>query len=137
MSLALLFISLVAVTSAQEQASSRSAAERWLELIDEGRYEESWDAASPRFRRNMSRFGKRVGFWVKALATSRGSLGEAETRRLVRSHERTSMPGTEAGQFVDLVYRGDFAAHEAVVETIVVTLDDDSEWRVYDYVIRR
>lgn len=137
MSVSALVVSVVALGAVQEPSAARTAAEHWLEIVDDGRYEESWEAASPRFRRSMARFGKGSGFWVKALTTSRGSLGEVETRTLIRSQESTSFPGADPGRFYELVYQGDFHAHEAVFETIIVTLDDDSEWRVYHYVIRR
>jgi hypothetical protein len=121
-----------------EEAAAKTAASSWLAIVDAGRYEESWEEASVAFRENMARFGKSREFWVKALGAARTPLGKTLSRSVSRVAETDAMPGGPEGRrYLELVYESRFENAEAVTETVVVTLDDDGLWRVFNYLVRR
>lgn len=50
----------------------------------------------------------------------------------------SAMPGGPGGRrYVELVYDSRFQNADAVTETLVMTLDDDGAWRMFNYVVRR
>jgi hypothetical protein len=136
---ALLAAALSTVTApTAEDAAARAAASAWLGIVDSGRYEESWEEASVAFRENMTRFGKSSGFWVKALGASRQPLGPMVSRALTRVAPTSAMPGGGGGRrYLELVYGSGFENADRVTETVVMTLDDDGVWRMYNYAVRR
>jgi len=116
-----------------EPGDAETAARSWLSIVDAGDYEDSWHSASELFRQNMARFGKDASFWAKSLGVARKPLGE------VRSRKSTAVqPKSGAGApLVEIVYASAFAAADGVQETMVMTLEDDGEWRMASYVIQR
>jgi Protein of unknown function (DUF4019) len=128
-----------AVRRVESDDAAEHAAARWLGLVDEGRYEESWEAASEAFRANMTRFGKGKGFWERALETSRRPLGALAERSVSRTGDGAPMPGDPAAatKYLEVVYHSEFEHERDVTETVVMILDPDGLWRVYNYVIRR
>jgi hypothetical protein len=128
----------VVTWAASEDAAARAAASSWLSVVDAGRYQESWEEASAAFRENMARFGKSVEFWVKALGAARTPLGSPVSRSVIRVAPIDAMPGGPAGRrYLELVYDSDFEHADPVTESVVMTLDDDGVWRMFNYVIRR
>jgi hypothetical protein len=126
-------------SESDSEKATRAAAE-WLAIVDAGNYGESWKQASDAFRANMTRFGKGAGFWERALETSRKPLGTIVRRRVTRAAETDPMPGlpeARATKYIEVVYRSEFENEPAASETLVMALDPDGEWRVFNYVIRR
>ena len=119
--------------AAEPEEAAETAALSWLSIVDAGDYQDSWHSASELFRQNMARFGKDASFWAKSLGVARKPLGE------VRSRKSTSVqPKRGAGApLVEIVYTSAFAAADGVKETLVMTLEDDGEWRMASYVIER
>jgi hypothetical protein len=126
------------MTFASEDAAASAAASSWLAIVDAGRYEESWEEASVGFRENMARFGKSMEFWVKALGAARTPLGSTVSRTVTRVAPTEAMPGGPEGRrYLELIYDSRFENADAVTETVVMTLDDDGAWRMFNYVVRR
>jgi Protein of unknown function (DUF4019) len=119
--------------------AAEDAGARWLALVDAGKYEESWGAASDTFRANMTRFGKGAGFWERALETSRKPLGPLVRRTVTRAGETDPMPGVPAvgtTKYIEIAYHSEFEHERVATETLVVALDADGAWRVFNYIIR-
>ncbi len=126
------------VTFSSEDDAARAAASSWLAIVDGGRYEESWEEASVGFRENMARFGKSMDFWVKALGAARTPLGPTVSRTVTRVAPTEAMPGVPEGRrYLELVYDSRFENAYAVTETLVMTLDEDGDWRMFNYLVRR
>lgn len=131
-------------TSSPESAGSGGAAEeavaaaaKWLRLVDEGNYDESWAAASEAFHTNMARFGKDEEAWVEALGVSRAPLGEIRSRTVIENEEGGGMPGGPEGRYRQIEYESHFEKKSQVRETIVMTLERDGAWRMFNYLIDR
>ena len=112
-------------------AAAREEAAHWLEALDAGRHEESWnDAAS------VMKEGRNQQDWVRDVATPRGSLGKSIMRELERSEFSTVVRGAPSGKYVTLRYLTQFANAPPLYETILLTLENE-HWRIAGYSIER
>lgn len=128
---------LVAAWSARmDAADSRveaalEAAEAWLELVDQGDYQKSWEEAAEYFRQAVER-----DQWEKTMKAVRGPLGEVTTRELLEANYRSSLAGAPDGDYVVIRYETSFSKKADSLETITPMLDPDGFWRVSGYYIK-
>ena len=111
--------------------AAQAAAETWLKVVDEGRYEASWDQAAKLFKGAVTREQ-----WKQAVAGVRGPLGRTVSRK-VRSRQYTeTVPGGPDGKYVVIQFDTVFEKKSSAVETVTPMLDADGTWRVSGYFIR-
>ncbi|MEM1416679.1 MAG: DUF4019 domain-containing protein [Myxococcota bacterium] len=115
--------------SAPEDA--RAAALAWLELVDEGDYEESWEEAAAYFRGAVSKER-----WVTMVRGVRAPVGDVLEREVVRMTPRSSLPGAPDGDYVVIELRTSFANRADATETVTPMRDPDGTYRVSGYFIR-
>jgi hypothetical protein len=111
--------------------AATSAAAQWLGLVDDGRYDESWDAASS-YLQNAAPKEQ----FVQKLAAARNPLGKLVTRDLKSAQYATSLPGAPDGQYVVIRYASSFENKKSAFETVTPKLDEDGKWRVSGYYIK-
>jgi Protein of unknown function (DUF4019) len=111
--------------------TSAKAAESWLALTDSGKYAESWDDASSRFKAAVTK-----DRWVSMVAPVRDPLGKVLSRTLKSATYTTSLPGAPDGEYVVIQYDTSFEHKKSAVETITPMLDKDDHWRVSGYFIK-
>lgn len=135
--LALLFVWQAA--SAQEPGAAHKdaveAARTFLALVDQGKYAESWDACAVALKDAIKRDS-----WAGILSSNRAKLGKFESRKVESEDSATTVPGGPDGQYVLLSYRTSFTAKNktlAVTEVVTVMQDEDKQWRVFRYFVRR
>ena len=114
---------------AVEQA--RKAAEAWLKLVDDGKYQGSWEQAATYFKDHVT-----AAHWSEMVGAARKPLGAMLSRDFKMAHYSTSLPGAPDGEYVVIQYDTSFANKKAAVETITPMLDKDGQWRVSGYFIR-
>lgn len=105
------------------------AAEGFLALVDQGKYSESYDAASSWFRKGITRRK-----WVDALTASRGPLGRVRGRRL----DRVELRGMRTPDVLDQAWiysNVQFGEGEPCPELTVVFIEDEGRWRMSAYFI--
>jgi len=117
------------------------SAEAWLILIDEGRYEEVWEAAAEYVKNSVRK--KR---WLTSLTDARKPLGKVISRKLRSVRQKTGLPGApcfdcfnENIYFViqyDTVFENNISATETVTPITLMT-GGDGKWRFFDYDIRQ
>ena len=107
------------------------AAEAWLELVDQGDYEKSWEEAAAYFRQAVE-----PEQWKKTMSAVRGPLGEVTTRELMEAKYRSSLAGAPDGDYVVIRYDTSFSNKAESLETITPMLDPDGRWRVSGYYIK-
>ncbi len=120
-----------AAAEAPEVEQAEAAAQAWLELVDSGRYAESWQQAATLFRDAISEKD-----WVRTIAAVRGPLGAVESRERVSAQPTTQLPGAPDGHYVVIQYRTRFAHKSSAVETVTPMLEEDGTWRVSGYYVR-
>jgi hypothetical protein len=107
-----------------------AAAERWLHLLDEGRYGASWDEAAPMFQEAMSRHR-----WETTLPGVRDPLGVPITRKMRQARFTNTLPNSPAGEYVVIQFDTRFETRPLSTE-IVTPMKVGGHWLVSGYIIR-
>ena len=106
------------------------AANHWLNLIDEKKYQESWEQAAEYFKSAVLKED-----WEQMARAVRGPLGNAVSRNLKSKQYTTTLPGAPDGEYVVIQYETSFENKKAAVETVTPMKDADGHWRVSgDYI---
>ncbi len=116
--------------SEEAEKSAIASATEWLNLVDEGNYDRSWDESASLFKTEVSK-----DQWLGLLKNNRSPLGKVLTRKLKLKHYTKSMPGAPDGDYVVLQYETAFEKKPSILETITPMLDKDGKWRVMNYYI--
>jgi hypothetical protein len=131
--ISLFFILLSHTLQAGQQAEETAiaSAQKWLTLIDEGKYSESWNEAAGFFKMAVSKKD-----WLKSMEAFRKPLGALISRKLKSKKYTTSLPGAPDGKYVVIQYETSFEHKKSAIETVTPMLDKDSKWRVSGYYIK-
>jgi Protein of unknown function (DUF4019) len=119
--------------SAPEKAedAAQSASDAWLKIVDDARYEASWDEAAALFKQAVTK-----DQWKAAVAAARGPLGKLVSRKVKSREYKEQLPGAPDGKYVVIQYDAVFENKASAVETVTPMVDPDGEWRVSGYFIR-
>lgn len=120
-----------AVDRAEAAKEATAAAERWLGLVDQGKFNGSWLEASTYFRNVTTKQQ-----WKQQVSVWRSALGSVVSRKLRTVQYLTTMPGAPDGEYVMIQYDTTFAHKKSAVEVVVPMMDADGKWRVSEYSIR-
>jgi len=112
-------------------AVATEAAQKWLKLVDDGKYSESWDTAAALFKDKVTKEQ-----WKAAMDQVRAPLGKAGERKLKSTTSMTKLPGVPEGEYVVIQFDASFASLSPAVETITPMKDKDGKWRVSGYYIK-
>lgn len=126
-----------AAASAQQALDPNSIVNAGMQatrMVDEGRYAEMWDGASPA----MKKVAAKAQF-VDAIGKARQAAGStAPTERVWIDVWRRDEAGTEqlpAGTYMNVAYRTVFAKGKVARELVSFRLDEDRTWRFTGYVL--
>jgi len=117
--------------SAEKEKAAVASAERWLGLVDQGKYAESWKEAATLFRNAVNQ-----GQWEQTLQAVRKPLGTLVTRKVKTKTHTTSLPGAPDGEYVVIEFESSFEKKKSAVETVTPMMDKDGKWRVSGYYIK-
>ncbi len=113
------------------EAAAKAAADIWLALVDDNRYEPSYQTAAGIFQKLVTREQ-----WVKLAGSGRTLLGKARFRTVKDTKFSATMPGAPDGQYVVIHYAASFEKKASAAETVTVLLDGDGQWKVCGYFVR-
>lgn len=114
----------------KETPAAIEAAEKWLAMVDEGKYAESWDAASTLFKNAMGK-----DQWVQSLTGVRTPLGKLLSRKVSNSSYQQAMPGAPDGEYVVIQFATSFENKKETIETVTPMKEKDGAWKVSGYYI--
>jgi len=114
-----------------ESKIARAAAEKWLALLDEGKYAESWDESAEFFRKNIAK--KKWATTIKGLLVP---LGKVKSRVKLDADYRTSLPGSPDGEYVVFIFKTTYTNKPGAIETVTPMKGKDGKWRVSGYYIK-
>ena len=106
------------------------SASSWLETIDAGEYEESWNLTGSLFQNQLS-----AAQWVQALVQARQPLGELENREMSGSTLASSLPDAPDGEYMVITYASSFEHEDNAIETVTLKREDE-EWLPVGYFVR-
>lgn len=112
-------------------AAAETSARAWLQLVDSGRYGESWDSAATLFRDAVTRAA-----WAAAVKEGRAPFEPVGAREVLNAAYQTQLPNAPPGAYVVIQFRAKAAKDRTVVETVTPARDKDGRWRVAGYYVR-
>ncbi|MFH1730284.1 MAG: DUF4019 domain-containing protein [Planctomycetota bacterium] len=107
------------------------AADKWLKLMDDGKYEESWDETGEYLKAVIPKQR-----WTEGVAPARRVMGKLVSRTVSSTQYATTLPGAPDGEYVLVQYQTVFENKKAAVEAVTVSREKDGAWRVSGYFIR-
>lgn len=110
--------------------AATAAAISWLELVDSGDYEASWEAAADMLKDQVT-----LGQWNAAIGNARSQVDPLGERTRTDARYTTELPGAPAGEYVVLQFRTEASGDRTVGET-VVPMKEDGAWKVSGYFVR-
>ena len=120
----------MAARSDREKAAI-AAAEKWLTIVDKGKYMESWEESSEYFKQAVTQ-----DQWEQAVQAVRWPLGKLISRKVKSATYTTSLPEAPDGQYVIIQFNTSFENKKSGVETVTPRMDSDGKWRVSGYYIK-
>lgn len=114
-----------------DEAAAHVSADAWVELVDQSRYGESWDAAAPIFQASMTKEQ-----WDGAVQGARGPLGPLALRKFRAAEYKASLPGAPEGEYVVIYYDSAFAEKQGATESVTLAKTTDGAWKVAGYFIQ-
>lgn len=131
LSFSLLFLlPIYANAQKSDEQTAVASAEHFLQLIDSGKYQESWQQTAPIFMSQVSR-----KHWAEKLQGLRPPFGAAEKRTIKAAHHATSLPGAPEGEYVVFQFDTRFANKKGAIETVTMS-HIGGEWLVAGYFIQ-
>ena len=107
------------------------AASAWLDIVDGGRYGESWEASAALFREQVPKLQ-----WERQLQDARGALGVLGSRKLASATYTLAPPNAPPGEYVIIQYHSRYENRPLTTEIVTPMREKDGTWRVSGYFIR-
>ncbi|MGA8164637.1 MAG: DUF4019 domain-containing protein [Waddliaceae bacterium] len=111
--------------------ASAQAAQRWLQLVDQGKYEQSLGVASANLRLIFPRQR-----WVYLMQNIRKPLGQVRSRKLLDQKEAKDPPNLPKGNYMVIVYGTSFSRRKSAHELVTLVQGRDGRWRVLTYLVQ-
>lgn len=133
----ILFLALLTVLSitAHAETFSREGLSRqsssYLELIDQGLYENAWTLMSPLFQALHTQTQ-----WQERQQSIRSAYGPLASRVLNRISYRQSYSLSPDGQYAITQFKSSYLNKQDTVETVVLDCSAPSECTIREYIIR-
>lgn len=115
----------------EKEKAAVAAAEKWLALVDAGRYGQSWQEAAGYFRNAITREK-----WEQSLRAVRRPLGKLVSRKVESRTYTTAVPGAPDGEYVVIRFATSFGNKKSAIETVTPMREKDGSWRVSGYYIK-
>ena len=130
----LLLLLIPAFGQTSPEKTAQPIAEKWLALVDEEKYGDSWTQAASLFKQAVTQ-----PQWESQVQPVRKPLGKPTQRTLKSAQHTQSLPNAPAGEYVVLQYQATYAATgiTAFTETVTMVLDTDKTWRTIGYYVRK
>lgn len=116
---------MTAATPAEEEASA--AGQKWLALLDDQKYEESWNQAGSMFRDEVKQ-----DQWVAVLQRSREPMGPQISRTTARVDFVKTLRGAPDGDYAIIHFTTSFKNKSGVTERLTL-VKEDGRWQVAAY----
>jgi hypothetical protein len=125
-----LLVTSLALAGGEKEKAGTDAAQAWLQLVDGGKYGDSWDQAAAVMKSAVTKDG-----WQAGMAKTRGPLGKLQSRK-VKSAVLTPQSPNAPGEYVIVQYESSFENGPAAIETVTPMHEPDGKWRVAGYIIK-
>jgi Protein of unknown function (DUF4019) len=110
-----------------DKDTARAAAVRWLELLDQGDYEDAFEWEAQDFR--MSRTQKQ---FVRYMQARRQPFGHTLSRNVIGAASIQKLVGLPDGNYESIIFKTAFE-HKSPTAERVILVKQPIGWRVIDY----
>jgi hypothetical protein len=110
-----------------DEDAARVAASKWLNLVDDGDYEEAFEWEAQDFR--MSRTQKQ---FVRYMQARRQPFGHTLSRTLIGAASVHKLVGLPDGNYESIIFKTVFEHKSATAERVIL-VKQPVGWRVIDY----
>ena len=109
------------------ETDAKTAAERWLQLLDDGDYEEAfeWEAKDFRMYRTQAQF-------VRFMQARRAPFGRTLSRSVIGARHLEKFVGAPEGNYESVIFKTSFEKKSPTAERVIV-VKQEVGWRVVDY----
>jgi hypothetical protein len=114
----------------EKEVEAIKGARGFLQLVDGGQYEASWERTSPIFKGQISREK-----WAEMLSGVRPPFGSIISRNVATAKFSTSLPGVPDGEYVTVQFASSFEKKMEAIETVTM-FRFQKEWQVAGYFIK-
>ena len=118
------------VAATAEEEASTAAGQKWLTLLDDQKYEESWSQAGSMFRDQVTQQQ-----WLVSLKRFRDPLGSLVSRTASRVDFAKSLRGAPDGDYAIIHFTTSFKNKNDVTERLTL-VKEDGKWQTAAYAIR-
>ena len=108
-----------------------SAARTWFELVDNAKYQESWETSSTLFKSRNSEVD-----WIKSITGIRTPRGAMTARYIATAGTTKSISGLPDGEYIVLQFYTTFAEKGLAMETVTLAKTAENAWQIADYSIK-
>jgi Protein of unknown function (DUF4019) len=115
----------------QDDKEVIAASEKWLAVLDAGKFGPAWDTSSAYLKSVVTRKN-----WIQEIGAARKPLGKFDHRKAEKFARTHSFPGAPEGDYAIVEFDSTFANGKKATEHIVWTLETGDVWRVSGYFIR-
>ncbi|MEE2000757.1 TonB family protein [Alkalimonas sp. MEB108] len=109
---------------------AQAIARHWLQLLDQGQYEASWQQAGTMVQQQVT-----AEQWQQALQAARQPLGALMSRTLHSQQAHGSLPGAPDGRYLILTLQSQFEHKQEAIETLTLKYHQ-GKWQPVGYFIR-
>jgi hypothetical protein len=109
------------------EREARTAALHWLQLLDDGDYEEAFEFEAQDFRmsRTQSQF-------VRLMQARRAPFGNALSRKFIGAAHVEKFVGAPEGNYQSVIFKTNFERKNPTAERVIL-IKQPVGWRVIDY----
>lgn len=107
------------------------AANKWIAIIDAGKYKDSFKEASSFFKSKITE-----AQWDTGVGQARKPLGKLISRKVKDKHLTTKLPGAPDGEYCVIIFESQFENKKEATEMITPMIDKDGQWRVSGYFVK-
>jgi len=108
-----------------------SSARSWLELVDAGKFKQSWENASPLFKAKTSESD-----WIKFIDQIRTPRGGIGARYIATAASASSWSDYPDGEYVVLQFYTTFIKKGLAMETVTLVKSQEGAWQFLEYSIK-
>jgi hypothetical protein len=109
---------------------AQSTARAWLELVDKGDADASWNASGAKFKEAFP-----LDKWREALKLYRAPMGAFESRTAVATTFNKDIPDLPSGEYANVQFRTNFSNKVDAHESISLERSADGTWVVIGYAL--
>ncbi len=117
--------------SEEDLKNGIAAAEAWLNLIDQGKYDNSWEVGALSFQLTISKKE-----WNKAMESIRKPLGSVSSRQLQEKRVANDPKGLPKGEYLVLYYKTAFLNQADANELLTLQKQSNGQWKILTYHVR-